>query len=357
MDSSDGLTGLKALGMTRDAGDPKTPVGMIPCFKLRKARSFPSWNLREGVTESEYGKLTHAVKDDGEPMKERPATRLGVSLGVDDTGDFSSESPPLLPATTLRSSSNGSHHNRRYSLNGIAEQVKTPPTSPPRDPIPESIDELVENDTSCCSPDDAMDCDTGAADTITGEPSTYSTALDKSMREDLRNGTEYDNSSAYISPPRSVGSPRVAPSTAVHGDIVNSIACPSIPESNIKTYTPAFSTSDIIKVVLRPKFPVRVRNEIPLAFSPKAQNSKMEWTHERHHFTPTVCWVVEPDIADIRETVWPWLEYLGSEKDSTSISFMAEGGFNKVYAIETRDRATNQKKHYVFRVTLPIDPY
>ncbi len=367
MDSSDGMAGPMAAGVTRDAGDPKALIGMVPNFRLRKARSFPSWNPREGTTKSEDDKSTRAIKDDGpfdctfpgEYMRERPATLLEASVEVDDTGDSSSESPPLSPSTTLRSSSNGSHHNGWYSLNGIAEQLKTPPTSPPRDPIPESIDELVENDTSFSSSDDAsrMDCDNGAADTVTGEPSAYSTAPDNSIREDLRNGTEYDGSLAYISPPRSVGSPRVALSTAVHDDVVNSIPCPSIPESKTKTYTPAFRTSDIIKVVSRPKFPVRVRNEIPLAFSPKTQNSKMKWTHDDHHFTPTACWVVEPDIADIKETAWPWLEYLGSEKDSTSISFMAEGGFNKVYAIETRDRATKQKQHYVFRVTLPIDPY
>lgn len=366
MDSSGGMTGPMAARIMRDAEESIALIRMISDFWLRKAQSSSSWKPRGGTIESENNKLTRAIKDDkpfdytplGENITECPAIFLRAPIEIDDPRDSFSEIPPLLPLTILRSS-NGGHRNGLPSLDGKKEQLKTPPTSPPRDPIPESFDELSGPHTSFSSSDGAsrMDCDTGAADAITGEPSTYPTSPDTAIREDLCNSPEYNGSSAYISPPRSVGSPRVALSTALLDNVVKSISCPSIPESKTKTYTPAFRTSDIIKVISRPTFPIRVRNEIPLAFSPKAQHRKMKWTHDRHHFTPDACWVVEPDMEDVKETAWPWLEYLGSEKDSVSISFMAEGGFNKVYAIETRDRATKQKKHYVFRVTLPIDPY
>ena len=147
------------------------------------------------------------------------------------------------------------------------------------------------------------------------------------------------------------------PKTASLEDAVAPRPAPPVSGSSSKICSPRYRPDDVIKRVPKPDFPIRARHEGPRTFNMKAQNSKMRWTHDHHHFVPDACWLVQPDLDQIMETVWPWLDFLDCEKNSISISFLAEGGFNKVYAITSKDRMTKEQKHYVFRVTLPIDPW
>ena len=78
----------------------------------------------------------------------------------------------------------------------------------------------------------------------------------------------------------------------------------------------------------------------------------MRWSHERGYFLPDPNWLHGPNIDGIKETVWPILERLGCKHgENISIDFLADGGFNRVYTIQT------EAKSYVFRVALPVDPY
>ena len=102
----------------------------------------------------------------------------------------------------------------------------------------------------------------------------------------------------------------------------------------------------------RPEYPIQVYTGPPPAFSLEAQRSVMRWSHERGYFLPDPNWLHGPNIDGIKETVWPILERLGCKHgENISIEFLADGGFNRVYTVQTSAR------NYVFRVALPVDPY
>ncbi len=336
----DGMNDSMMPGITREAWVSKPPIDPTHGIKLRKTRSLSSLGSQGAITESQNSKSTRTFVDEGptdatalgQSLGERPAILFQTLVGVGNGRDSPSQSLPLSPSTTLRSSSNGSNRDRLRSLDGTKDQRKTPPTSPPRNKITDSIDGLLEPHSSFFLSGAASRTkyDSEAAYTAKREVSTSPSAPEAADREDLNNENNLNGSSAYLSQSGSVDSQNAAPPAAFLNETVNPVHYPSASKSKSKTYTPSFRPSDIIKVVPRPVFPIRARNEAPLAFSAKAQSSKMKWTHTRHHFTPDAYWLVEPDIADIKETVWPWLEYLGAEQDSISVSFMAEGGFHKV---------------------------
>ena len=202
-----------------------------------------------------------------------------------------------------------------------------------------------------------MDCDTKPIsvdeDRLLTPPSTFDPRIgDSSSSDVIQYGT-----SAYLTPPRPEREERNTPQMASFTDAVAPRPAPPVSGSSSKACMPQYRPEDVIKRVPKPEFPIRARHVGPRTFKMKAQNSKMEWTHDRHHFTPDVSWLVQPDLDHIMGIVIPWLDYLGCEKDRTSISFLVEGGFNKVYAITSQDRMTKEQRQYVFRVTLPIDPW
>ena len=120
------------------------------------------------------------------------------------------------------------------------------------------------------------------------------------------------------------------------------------------TYTtaPTHGASDVLGSIPRPEYPIQIFTGPPPAFSLEAQRSVMRWSHERGYFLPDPNWLHGPNIDGIKETVWPILERLGCKHgENVSIKFLADGGFNRVYTIQTSAR------NYVFRVALPVDPY
>ena len=115
---------------------------------------------------------------------------------------------------------------------------------------------------------------------------------------------------------------------------------------------PVLGTSDVLRSIPRPEYPIQVFKGAPPAFSLKAQRNIMRWSHERGYFLPDPNWLYGPSIDRIRETVWPFLERLGCKHaEDVSIQHLIDGGFNRVYTIHTSTR------NYVFRVAFPVDPY
>lgn len=110
--------------------------------------------------------------------------------------------------------------------------------------------------------------------------------------------------------------------------------------------------SDVLRSIPRPEYPIQVFTGAPTVFSLEAQRDVMRWSHERGYFLPDPNWVNGPNIKGIKETVWPFLQRFGCKPDDEiSITFLADGGFNRVYSIQTPVRS------YVFRVAFPVDPY
>lgn len=115
---------------------------------------------------------------------------------------------------------------------------------------------------------------------------------------------------------------------------------------------PVHGTSDVFRSIPRPEYPIQVFTGAPDPFSLDAQRKFMQWSHERGYFLPDPNWLNGPSIDGIKETVWPLLERFGCKPDDeVSIAFLADGGFNRVYTIQT------SVKSYVFRVAFPVDPY
>ena len=115
--------------------------------------------------------------------------------------------------------------------------------------------------------------------------------------------------------------------------------------------------TDVIRRIPKPKYPVRVFNGPPQPFSFTDQQAVMHWKHEHCHFFPDPYWNLTPCTDNIMEVVWPFLSQLGAEEHNIKINFLVDGGFNRVYTIETTDRITKQRVDYIFRVALPVDPY
>lgn len=117
------------------------------------------------------------------------------------------------------------------------------------------------------------------------------------------------------------------------------------------------TSSDVIRKIPKPHFPIRVFTGEPPPFSLEAQRAIMRWSHERRHFLPDPYWLKEPCIDHIKDTVWPYLEQLGADYKSIWVEFLAEGGFNRVYTVHTVNKVTKHITEYVFRIALPVDPY
>lgn len=113
-----------------------------------------------------------------------------------------------------------------------------------------------------------------------------------------------------------------------------------------------YGASDVVRSIPRPEYPIQVFTGAPPAFSSEVQRSIMRWSHGSGYFLPDPNWLSGPSINGIKETVWRFLEHLCCKPDEdVSIKFLADGGFNRVYTIQTAVRT------YVFRVAFPVDPY
>ena len=115
--------------------------------------------------------------------------------------------------------------------------------------------------------------------------------------------------------------------------------------------------NEVFRSIPRPRFPIPVTKGPRDPFSIEAQRKVMKWSHKRRHFWPDPEWLHPPNIENIKDLAWPYLESLGAEYHSISVGFLAEGGFNRVFTIHTTNSKTQERTDYVFRVALPVDPY
>lgn len=130
------------------------------------------------------------------------------------------------------------------------------------------------------------------------------------------------------------------------------------------TETPVPGASEPFKSISRRglEYPIPKITGAPPTFSPEAQRSVMTWSHQRGYFLPDPVWLKEPNTNGIEETVRPILERLGCSRDEgISIELLAEGKLHRVYTIQAMatgtGTGTDRARNYVFRVTLPVDPY
>ncbi|PUU82921.1 kinase-like domain-containing protein [Tuber borchii] len=69
-------------------------------------------------------------------------------------------------------------------------------------------------------------------------------------------------------------------------------------------------------------------------------------------FGPVPAWAVTPNIATIEALS---RQHLGA--DNLSVEFLAGGAFNRVYLITVSSNTGMDQKSYVFRATLPVEPF
>ncbi|KAG0131796.1 kinase-like domain-containing protein [Tuber indicum] len=69
-------------------------------------------------------------------------------------------------------------------------------------------------------------------------------------------------------------------------------------------------------------------------------------------FGPVPTWAATPNIATIEA-----LSRQHLRADDLSVKFLAGGAFNKVYLITVSSNTLKDRKSYIFRVTLPVEPF
>jgi len=398
MDSSDGMAGPMATGVTRDAWDPKALIAMIPDLKLRKARSFSSWNPHGGTTESEYGKSTRVVKNNaptrraisGGHLENRPAVSSPESSEPEHDEGSTPPAPAAMKSKTLQSTLNNTHES---NLNASDEEVDKSEDSSvimSREATPEPNNSLLVQSTSLCSRPDAsrMDCVLDATIDKQCNMAGYSAILENSTCGIFKSASESDmlryqlsrveepsdvdmiyyaeEGVAHISP---TGYPSPPDSEDGHDDadddglgdkslISDTPYQHPIFETQPRLPSPPLSDTDVIRTIPKPEFPIRVNNDGPRIFSLEAQRCIMRWRQtEPCDDVHMPVWLVEPDITCIKDITKPYLQLLGCESDDILVEYLDEGSWHKVYTISTKNCKTSKLTHYVLRVALPVDPY
>lgn len=113
---------------------------------------------------------------------------------------------------------------------------------------------------------------------------------------------------------------------------------------------------EIIRQVKRQRFPIRAFKGIPPPFDRGVQKRKMRWRH-RHYFEYKPQCIAEPAIQVIQAVVQPYVEVVISGAEVTSVQYLAEGAFNKVYTVTVGHKDTGHCQDLIFRVAMPIYPY
>ncbi|MCJ1281612.1 hypothetical protein MMC26_000932 [Xylographa opegraphella] len=118
----------------------------------------------------------------------------------------------------------------------------------------------------------------------------------------------------------------------------------------------AHSQAQLFRSVVKPKYPIRMSQAGPQAFSWEAQKTFLQWkprpTHGGH---PT--WRINPSIEAVRSTAQTVLNHLGFNGDDCIVEYMTTGGFNTIYTVKANDKDTLECKEFVLRIPLPADPY
>lgn len=119
----------------------------------------------------------------------------------------------------------------------------------------------------------------------------------------------------------------------------------------------SLSISHIIKSVPRCQFPIRVSDGGPPPFDLRAQNRVMRWRCRPYSLDSEPVWIVEPDLGLIKDVARTHLERCGFSSKDITVEFFAEGGYHKLYAINTTSIQTGLPAQCIFRVFMPERPW
>ncbi len=86
---------------------------------------------------------------------------------------------------------------------------------------------------------------------------------------------------------------------------------------------------------------------------PQSKDPRLCW--EDGFFCEEPIWCTQPDIANIKTVISPYLHARGFA--DPTVSFFAQGAWNKLYTISTADLDNDFEQELIFRVSLPVHPY
>ena len=118
---------------------------------------------------------------------------------------------------------------------------------------------------------------------------------------------------------------------------------------------PLETSEGIIKRIAKPEYPIRVYGGPPTFITEEAQRRIFRWRYTLFNNNPMCFWLVEPNLAHLKETVAPYLHRIAPESEDFKIEYLTQGGYNKVYTALTVGIVP--RKAFIIRVALPTDPY
>ena len=86
---------------------------------------------------------------------------------------------------------------------------------------------------------------------------------------------------------------------------------------------------------------------------PLSKDPRICW--ETDIFFEQPVWCTEPGVQNIKTVVLPYLQASGFT--NPTVTFFAEGAFNKLYTIHAVDPDFGVEQSFIFRVALPVHPY
>ncbi|KAI9869656.1 MAG: hypothetical protein M1830_005248, partial [Pleopsidium flavum] len=86
---------------------------------------------------------------------------------------------------------------------------------------------------------------------------------------------------------------------------------------------------------------------------PPSKDPRICWETEFFYEKPI--WSVVPDLENVKKVITPYLRSCGFE--DSSVTFFAEGSFNKLFAIRATGPEPGDEQEFIFRVPLPVQPY
>ncbi|EKG20484.1 Aminoglycoside phosphotransferase [Macrophomina phaseolina MS6] len=105
------------------------------------------------------------------------------------------------------------------------------------------------------------------------------------------------------------------------------------------------------------KGPVCINSSGPPKLSCKFFENKMVW-----EYNPWTCdyeakWKIDPSIEVITELARNHYELCSLPNEDINVEFLAEGSFNKVYTVSSKDKTTGAAHECIFRCSLPSAPW
>ena len=121
-------------------------------------------------------------------------------------------------------------------------------------------------------------------------------------------------------------------------------------------HPPTKSREEPFRSIDIPPYPIPMSTEPPQPFSLENQEYFLKWDHA-YLYDSRVEWRIELDLKLVKATILSVLECLGISQNNVEVEFRIEGGYNKIYTVKTGDVESSKIMEYIFRVSMPIDPY